>query len=157
MLTDAALADLRACFGDRLTTSPALLQAHGQGESHVTAPPPWAVVFPDTTAEVAELARISTRHGFALIGWGAGTSLEGHALAPSGGVTVDFARMDRVLQVFPEDMRAVVQPGITREALNHALRATGLFFPVDPGANASLGGMAATRASSSGSEKGLTT
>ncbi len=147
MLSDAALADLRALFGDRLSTARPVLAAHGTGESHVTAPPPWAVVFPDQTAEVARLAALSARHGFPLIGWGAGTSLEGHALAPQGGVVVDFARMARVLAVFPEDMIAVVQPGLTREALNEELRATGLFFPVDPGANASLGGMASTRAS----------
>ena len=147
MLDDAASADLRAFFGDRFSTARPLLDQHGQGESHVTAPPPWAVVFPETTAEVARLAVLSARHGFPLIGWGAGTSLEGHALAPQGGVTVDFARMNKVLAVYPEDMLAVVQPGLTREALNEELRATGLFFPVDPGANASLGGMAATRAS----------
>ena len=147
MLDDAASADLRAFFGERFSTARPLLDQHGQGESHVTAPPPWAVVFPETTAEVARLAVLSARHGFPLIGWGAGTSLEGHALAPQGGVTVDFARMNKVLAVYPEDMLAVVQPGLTREALNEELRATGLLFPVDPGANASLGGMAATRAS----------
>ncbi len=147
MLTEAALADLRALFGDHLSTSRPVLLAHGQGESHVTAPPPWAVVFPDSTEQVARLAALSAHHGFPLIGWGAGTSLEGHALAPHGGITVDFARMNKVLAVFPEDMLAVVQPGITRERLNEDLRETGLFFPVDPGANASLGGMAATRAS----------
>lgn len=147
MLTDAALADLRANFGARFTTSPPVLAQHGASESHVTGSAPWGVVFPTSTAEVAGLAVLSARHGFPLIGWGAGTSLEGHALAPHGGVTVDFARMDKVLAVYPEDMLAVVQPGITREALNEELRATGLFFPVDPGANASLGGMAATRAS----------
>ncbi|MCB6176564.1 FAD-binding protein [Rhodobacter sp. Har01] len=147
MLTDAALADLRAAFGPRLSVGHAVRDAHAQSESLVSGPPPEAVVFPETTAEVAELARLSDRHGFALVGWGAGTSLEGHALAVLGGVTVDFARMDRVLEVRPEDMVAVVQPGITRERLNEELRATGLFFPVDPGANASLGGIAATRAS----------
>ena len=147
MLTDAATADLRAFFGDRFATDHAVLQAHAQSESIVAAPPPWAVVFPETTAQVARLAVLSARHGFALIGWGAGTSLEGHALARLGGVTVDFARMNKVLAIYPEDMLAVVQPGLTREALNEELRATGLFFPVDPGANASIGGMAATRAS----------
>lgn len=147
MLTDAALSDLRALFGDRLSTSRPVLEAHAQSESLVSGPPPWAVAFPETTAEVAALARLSDAHGFPLVGWGAGTSLEGHALAMQGGVTVDFLRMDRVLEVRAEDMVARVQPGITRERLNEELRATGLFFPVDPGANASLGGMAATRAS----------
>ncbi|PTE13176.1 FAD-binding oxidoreductase [Pseudogemmobacter blasticus] len=147
MLTETALADLRAVFGARLSTARAVLDAHAQSESLVSGPPPEAVVWPESTAEVAELARLSDRHGFALVGWGAGTSLEGHALALAGGVTVDFTRMDKVLSVHPEDMTAVVQPGITRERLNEELRATGLFFPVDPGANATLGGMAATRAS----------
>jgi D-lactate dehydrogenase (cytochrome) len=147
MLSDAALADLRAFFGDRFSTTRPVLEAHGQSESHVAAPLPWGVAFPKSTAEVARLAVLSARHGFPLIGWGAGTSLEGHALAPQGGVVVDFARMAQVLAVYPEDMIAVVQPGLTREALNEELRATGLFFPVDPGANASIGGMASTRAS----------
>ncbi|MFZ1470285.1 MAG: FAD-linked oxidase C-terminal domain-containing protein [Paracoccaceae bacterium] len=147
MLSDAATADLRAFFGDRFSVARHMLVQHGQSESLITSPLPWAVVHPQSTAEVARLAVLSARHGFPLIGWGAGTSLEGHALAPLGGVTVDFARMNRVLAVFPEDMLVVVQPGLTREALNDDLRATGLFFPVDPGANASLGGMAATRAS----------
>jgi D-lactate dehydrogenase (cytochrome) len=147
MLSDEALAALSALFGARLSTAAAVLDHHAQSESLVSAPPPWAVVFPETTAEVSALALLSDRHGFPLIGWGAGTSLEGHALAPQGGVTVDFNRMDKVLSIHPEDMVAVVQPGLTRIALNEALRATGLFFPVDPGANASLGGMASTRAS----------
>lgn len=147
MITAAALADLTALFGPRLSTAQAVRDAHAQSESLITGPAPEAVVFPETTAEVSALAELSARHGFALVGWGAGTSLEGHALALRGGVTVDFQRMNAVLAVHPEDMIAVVQPGLTREALNTELRATGLFFPVDPGANASVGGMAATRAS----------
>ena len=147
MLTDPALADLRAIFGDRLSTTPAILAEHGQSESLVTAGLPDAVVFPHTTEDVAALARWSTTHRVHLIGWGAGTSLEGHALAISGGVVVDFRDMAAVLDIRPEDRLVRVQPGITREALNQELRTTGLMFPVDPGANASLGGMAATRAS----------
>ena len=147
MLSEAAIADLRAWFGERFSTAQHVLQSHSQSETLISAPPPWAVVWPDKTADVSRLALLSARHGFPIIGWGAGTSLEGHALAPHGGVVVDFARMDQVLAVFPEDMIAVVQPGLTRERLNEDLRDTGLFFPVDPGANASLGGMAATRAS----------
>lgn len=147
MLTDAALTDLAAVFGPRLSRAEAERRAHAQSESLVSGPAPEAVVYPETTAEVAALAALADRHGFALTGWGAGTSLEGHALALAGGVTVDFARMDRILAVYPEDMIAVVQPGLTRERLNEELRATGLFFPVDPGANASIGGMASTRAS----------
>jgi D-lactate dehydrogenase (cytochrome) len=147
MLTDAALSDLRARFGARMTTAAPALAEHGQSESLVTAGLPDAVVYPRATEEVAALARWSTEHRVPLIGWGAGTSLEGHALALSGGVVVDFRDMAAVLEVRPEDRLVRVQPGITREALNHDLRTTGLMFPVDPGANASIGGMASTRAS----------
>ena len=147
MTLTAALADLRALLGDRLSTAPAVLAQHGQSESLVSSPPPDAVAFPRSTDEVAALVRICAAHGVPMIGWGAGTSLEGHALARHGGVTVDFRDMAAVLEVRAEDMLARVQPGITREALNAELRATGLFFPVDPGANASIGGMTATRAS----------
>ncbi|TAG15950.1 MAG: FAD-binding protein, partial [Rhodobacterales bacterium] len=147
MLSDPALADLRALFGAGMSLVPAVLAEHGASESLVTAGLPDAVVFPRTTAEVAALAAWSSRHLVPLIGWGAGTSLEGHALALRGGVVVDFREMAQVLEVRAEDRLVRVQPGITREALNHELRTTGLMFPVDPGANASLGGMAATRAS----------
>ena len=147
MTLTAALADLRALLGDRISTTAAVLAQHGQSESLVSAPPPDAVAFPRSTDEVAALVRICAAHGVPMIGWGAGTSLEGHALARQGGVTVDFRDMAAVLEVRAEDMLARVQPGITREALNAELRATGLFFPVDPGANASIGGMTATRAS----------
>ena len=139
-----ALADL---LGERLNRSPSDRDLHGRSESHFAPMPPDAVAYPETTAEVAQIVRICAGAGLPVIGWGAGTSLEGHALAPRGGVTVDFSRMARVLDVVPEDMVVTVQPGVTREALNTELRATGLFFPVDPGANASIGGMASTRAS----------
>ena len=138
---------LESRFGPRFSRRAADLAQHGQSESHVSGGLPEAVVWPETTAEVADLVRLCAAHGIALTGWGAGTSLEGHALAIQGGVTVDFTRMNRVLSIHPEDMLCTIQPGITREALNAELRATGLFFPVDPGANASLGGMASTRAS----------
>lgn len=139
--------ELRALLGDRFTTAQALREQHAQSETLVSAGLPDAVAFPETTAEVSAILKVANANRIPVVGWGAGTSLEGHALALRGGITVDFARMDRVLEVRPEDMLARVQPGITREALNTDLRATGLFFPVDPGANASLGGMAATRAS----------
>jgi D-lactate dehydrogenase (cytochrome) len=142
-----ALSALRALLGERLSTSTAVLAQHAQSETHVEARAPDAVAFPQSTAEVAQIATICAAHAIPMVGWGAGTSLEGHALAVHGGLTLDFSRMDRVLAVYPEDMIAVVQPGITRERLNLDLRDTGLFFPVDPGANASLGGMASTRAS----------
>ena len=147
MLSDTALSALRAIFGDRLSVAGAVLAEHGQSESLVTGGLPDAVVFPRSTEEVASLATWSATHRIPLIGWGAGTSLEGHALALHGGVVVDFREMAAVLEIRPEDRLVRVQPGITREALNRELRTTGLMFPVDPGANATLGGMAATRAS----------
>ena len=145
--TAAALAALSDLLGDRLNRSQSDRDLHGQSESHFRPMPPDAVAYPENTAEVAEIVRICHGAGLPVIGWGAGTSLEGHALAPRGGVTVDFARMAKVLEIVPEDMVVTVQPGVTREGLNTELRATGLFFPIDPGANASLGGMASTRAS----------
>ncbi|MDP3194692.1 FAD-binding oxidoreductase [Tabrizicola sp.] len=147
MLTDSALTALRAIFGDRASVAAAALSEHSQSESLVSGGLPDAIVFPRTTAEVAALAVWSAAHRVPLIGWGAGTSLEGHALALTGGVVVDFREMAAVVEIRPSDRLVRVQPGITREALNQALRTTGLMFPVDPGANASLGGMAATRAS----------
>jgi D-lactate dehydrogenase (cytochrome) len=141
------LAALRALLGERLSTARAVLDQHAQSETHVAARAPDAVAFPQNTEEVAQIAAICAAHAMPMVGWGAGTSLEGHALAAFGGLTLDFRLMDRVLAVSAEDMIAVVQPGITRERLNLELRDTGLFFPVDPGANASLGGMASTRAS----------
>ena len=142
-----ALETLSARLGSRLSRAPSDLALHGASETHFVPAPPDAVAYPETTAEVAEILRVCAAQGCPVTGWGTGTSLEGHALALRGGVTVDFSRMDKVLEVRAEDMLAVVQPGVTREALNTELRATGLFFPVDPGANASLGGMTATRAS----------
>ena len=146
-MTAAAFDALSALLGARFTTAQAIRAEHAQSETHVAGGLPDAVAFPETTAEVSALLATAHAHHLPVIGWGAGTSLEGHALAVQGGITVDFARMNAVLEVRPEDMLARVQPGLTREALNEDLRATGLFFPVDPGANASLGGMAATRAS----------
>lgn len=147
MMTSPALSALHTLFGARLSVARATLAEHSASESLVTAGLPDAVVFPHSTAEVAALARWSTAQRVPLIGWGAGTSLEGHALAVAGGVVVDFRDMAAVVELRPEDRLVRVQPGLTREALNHALRETGLIFPVDPGANASLGGMASTRAS----------
>lgn len=142
-----AVAELKPVLGERLSTSASDLALHGQNESWYPPMPPDAVAYPESTEEVAAIARICAAQGCPLIGWGAGTSLEGHALARHGGISVDFSRMKRVLAINPEDMDCTVQPGITREELNTELRATGLFFPVDPGANATLGGMASTRAS----------
>ena len=134
-------------LGQRLTRSKSDLELHGRSETHFPLTPPDAVAYPETTKEVSDIVSACAAHRCPVVGWGTGTSLEGHALAVNGGICVDFSRMNSVLEVGPDDMNVRVQPGVTREALNDALRATGLFFPVDPGANASLGGMASTRAS----------
>ncbi|MBC7164364.1 MAG: FAD-binding protein [Roseovarius sp.] len=142
-----ALADLSFFLGQRLSRSKSDLDPHGASESYFPLSPPDAVAWPESTEEVARIVAACARHRVPVVGWGTGTSLEGQAQAFSGGVVVDFSRMNRVLEVAQADMVARVQPGVTREALNEELRATGLMFPVDPGANASLGGMASTRAS----------
>ncbi|WP_050661221.1 FAD-binding oxidoreductase [Roseovarius tolerans] len=142
-----AIAELQSCLGQRVTRSKSDLDLHGRSESYFPEAPPDAVAYPETTEEVAQIVSVCARHGLPVIGWGTGTSLEGQAQASSGGIAVDFSRMNRVLEIAQEDMTVRVQPGVTREALNEELRATGLMFPVDPGANASIGGMAATRAS----------
>ncbi|CTQ51368.1 FAD-binding oxidoreductase [Jannaschia donghaensis] len=147
MIPQDALSELASMLGERLSTGKSDLDLHGRSETYHAPMPPEAVVYPDTTEEVSRIVAICARHGVPVVGWGTGTALEGHGSAPRGGVTIDFRRMDKVLEVVPEDMLVRVQPGVTRESLNTELRATGLFFPVDPGANASLGGMAATRAS----------
>lgn len=147
MTIDAAIAELSSLLGERCTTSKSDREIHGTSEVFWDAMPPDAVVYPESREEVAKIVRICAKHDCPVIPWGTGTSLEGHALAPKGGITVDFSRMTKVLQVNTEDMDVRVQPGIQRIQLNEELRATGLFFPVDPGANASIGGMASTRAS----------
>ncbi|WP_299934346.1 FAD-linked oxidase C-terminal domain-containing protein [uncultured Pelagimonas sp.] len=147
MPVQQALAELHNLLGERLSLSKSDLEAHGRSESHFPTTPPDGVVFPLNTEETQKIVSICATHGVPVIGWGAGTSLEGHGLAIRGGICVDFSRMNRILRINAADMDVVVQPGVTRESLNEELRATGLFFPVDPGANASIGGMAMTRAS----------
>jgi D-lactate dehydrogenase (cytochrome) len=147
MIPDDALQELRSMLGERLSTGKSDLALHGRSETYHSEMPPDAVAYPETTAEVAGLVALCARHRVPVIGWGTGTALEGHASAPRGGLTVDFRRMAAVLEVAEADMLARVQPGCTRTELNAQLRATGLMFPVDPGADASLGGMASTRAS----------
>lgn len=142
-----AIAELSVFLGERLTRSKSDLDLHGRSETHFPLCPPDAVAYPETTQEVAELVRICARHHCPVVGWGTGTSLEGQAQAVRGGVSVDFSHMNNILGIQQADMDVTVQPGVTREELNEELRATGLFFPVDPGANASLGGMTSTRAS----------
>ena len=142
-----AVALLKQRFGDRLDTGEAICEQHGHTVTWIDNQPPDAVIFVETTQEVQDIVQICADHRVPIIPFGTGTSLEGHVNAPAGGISLDFSRMDKILAVHPEDMDVVVQPGVTRQALNNHLRDTGLFFPVDPGANASLGGMAATRAS----------
>ena len=146
-LPESLLGDLSTLLGARFATGRGDREQHAASESFHTAPPPDAVAYPETTSEVAAIVKACAGAGVPVIAWGTGTSLEGHALASQGGVTLNMGRMNRVLDIRPGDMQVTVQPGVTREALNADLRATGLFFSVDPGADASLGGMAATRAS----------
>ncbi|SFI50347.1 FAD-binding oxidoreductase [Jannaschia pohangensis] len=147
MIPSDVLDELRLMLGEGLSTGKSDLSLHGQSETWHAEMPPDAVAYPRDTGQVAAIVAICARHGIPVIGWGAGTALEGHGSAPRGGVTVDFRHMNAVLEVRAEDMLVRVQPGCTREDLNRELRASGLMFPVDPGANASLGGMASTRAS----------
>jgi D-lactate dehydrogenase (cytochrome) len=144
---DAAIAALTAAFGNRVVTSLAVREQHGNTLTWITNQPPDAVVYPQTTEDVQKIVRICAEHRFPIIPFGVGSSLEGHVNAPRGGVSVDFRDMNRLLKVHAEDLDCVVEPGITRKALNEQLRDSGLFFPIDPGADASLGGMAATRCS----------
>ena len=138
---------LKQRFGDQLSTALSVRQHHSHTTTQIKSQIPDAVIFARETADVAAVVAVCQEHQCPIIPFGVGSSLEGHVNAPLGGVSIDMNAMDRVLSVHEADLDAVVQPGITREALNNYLRDTGLFFPIDPGANASLGGMAATRAS----------
>jgi D-lactate dehydrogenase (cytochrome) len=142
-----ALAEIRGLLGERLSTSAAVRAQHGKDVTFHDGHPPDAVAFVRSTDEVAAVVRICADHGVPVIAFGTGTSLEGHIAALEGGVTIDLSAMDRVIEVNAEDLDCRVEAGVTRKALNSHLRDTGLFFPIDPGADASLGGMAATRAS----------
>ncbi len=146
-LPDAFLASLRELFGDRLSTSQAMREHHGRDESSFDPMLPDAVVFAHTTEEVAAAVALCNQHKVPVIPYGTGTSLEGHILALSGGLSIDLLQMNRVIAVHAQDLTVTVQPGVTRKQLNVEIKDTGLFFPIDPGADASLGGMAATRAS----------
>src|SRR5438105_1520206 len=142
-----AIAELAAKFGNRLVTSQAVCEQHANTLTWVPNQPPDAVVFPQGAADVQEIGRICAGHGVAMIPFGTGTSLEGQINAPRGGVSIDFRDMNKVLAVHAEDLDCVIEPGVTRKQLNEHLRDQGLFFPIDPGADASIGGMASTRAS----------
>jgi D-lactate dehydrogenase (cytochrome) len=141
------LAALRDRFGDRCSTAAAVREQHGRDESPFPVTPPDAVVFCESTEDVQAAVALAAEHRVPVIPFGVGSSLEGHLLAVQGGISLDLSRMGQILHIHAEDLTATVQPGVTREQLNQALRDQGLFFPIDPGANASLGGMAATRAS----------
>ncbi len=144
---DAVIAALAARYGNRLVTSPAVREQHGNTTTWIANQPPDAVIFPQATEEVQEIVRLCAAERVPVIAFGTGTSLEGQVNAPRGGICLDFRDMNRVLAVHAEDLDCVVEPGVTRKQLNEHLRDRGLFFPIDPGADASLGGMAATRAS----------
>jgi D-lactate dehydrogenase (cytochrome) len=144
---NAVLAALAAKFGNRLVTSQAVREQHANTTTWIANEPPDAVVFPQATEEVQEIVRLCAERRVPVIPFGTGTSLEGHINAPYGGVSIDLRDMNRVLAVNAQDLDCVIEPGITRKQLNEYLRDQGLFFPLDPGADASLGGMAATRCS----------
>jgi D-lactate dehydrogenase (cytochrome) len=143
----AMLDALRQRFGARCSTAAGIREQHGRGESFYDAAPPEVVVFCEGNDDVVAVLRLAAENDVPVIPFGVGTSLEGHLLALQGGVSLDLSRMDRVLHIHADDLTATVQAGVTREQLNRELRDAGLFFPIDPGANATLGGMAATRAS----------
>ncbi|MCX7815472.1 MAG: FAD-binding protein [Tepidimonas ignava] len=143
-----ALVALQARFGAQLSTAWAVREQHGRDESAFThVPPPAAVVFAESTQDVADAVRIAAQWRVPVIPFGVGSSLEGHLLAVRGGISLDVSRMNQVLAVHADDLTATVQPGVTRKQLNEAIKHLGLFFPIDPGADASIGGMTATRAS----------
>ena len=143
----ALVAELADRFGPRLSVAQAVREQHGRDESPFDAAPPDAVVFAQSIDDVVDVMRACSHHGVPVIPFGAGSSIEGHLLAVQGGISLDMSGMNRVLSIDTEDLTATVQAGVTRTQLNEDLRATGFFFPIDPGADATLGGMASTRAS----------
>jgi D-lactate dehydrogenase (cytochrome) len=138
---------LQARFGARCSTAQAVREQHGRDESTYDAPPPDAVVYCESNEDVMAAVKLADQYAVPVIPFGVGSSLEGHLLAVQGGLSLDLSRMNRILRLNPEDLTVTVQAGVTRMQLNNEIRHTGLFFPIDPGADASLGGMAATRAS----------
>ncbi|MEA2755039.1 MAG: hypothetical protein QOJ54_1328 [Aliidongia sp.] len=144
---EGAIEVLKQRFGENLSTAAAVREQHGHDESYHAVEPPDAVLFAEATGDVVAAVEICARYGMPIIPFGTGTSVEGHVAARHGGLTIDLGRMNRVLRVSPDDLDCTVEAGVTRKQLNADLRDTGLFFPIDPGADASIGGMAATRAS----------
>ena len=144
---DLTVAELKKLFGDRVSTAHSVREQHGKDISFHEAHLPDAVVFVESAEEVQQVVQLCARHKTPIIAFGTGTSLEGHISAPNGGISLDVSRMSKVVAVNEADLDVVVQPGVTRKQLNEYIRATGLFFPIDPGADASIGGMTSTRAS----------
>ncbi len=144
---DKLLEKLKPLLGDRLSVAQAVRQHHGEEMTHYDVCLPDAVAFPESTEEVSQIVTLCHAHDIPVIPYGAGTALEGHFLAVQGGITLDFSRMNRIIDIKPQDMDCTVEAGVTRMQLNQEIRHTGLFFPIDPGANATLGGMTSTRAS----------
>lgn len=143
----ALLEALRQRFGERCSTAHAVREHHGRDESPFDVEPPDAVVFAESTADVSVAVKLCAQHDTPVIAYGAGSSIEGHLLAVQGGVSIDLSRMNRLISVSADDLTVTLEPGVTRKQLNESIRDTGLFFPIDPGADASIGGMCATRAS----------
>ena len=141
------LAALQSRFSSQCSTAMAVREQHGRDESVYDVPPPAAVVFALNTQDVSDAVKLAALYKVPVIPFGVGSSLEGHLLAVQGGISIDVSRMDQVLSINAEDLTVTVQPGVTRKAVNEAVKSEGLFFPIDPGADASIGGMAATRAS----------
>ncbi|MGC3979294.1 MAG: FAD-binding protein [Paludibacteraceae bacterium] len=148
-LPEALLASLRQQFGSRFSQGESVRLQHGRDESKHPPMLPDGVVFAESTEEVAAVLRLCREHRTPVIPYGVGSSVEGHVLAVRGGISIDLSGMGRVLAVHAADLDATVQAGVTRKQLNEELKGSGLFFPIDPGADATLGGMAATRASGS--------
>ncbi len=145
---EAFLSALQARFGANCSTAQVVREQHGRDESaFTTVPPPVAVVFAESTADVSDAVKLAAQYRVPVIPFGVGSSLEGHLLAVQGGISIDVSRMNRVLSINADDLTVTVQPGVTRKQLNEEIKSTGLFFPIDPGADASIGGMSATRAS----------
>ena len=146
-LPDELQRELSALLGERFTTASAIREHHGQGEAYPGVYPPDGVVFPETTDEVSRVMAACHRHRVPMVAWGAGTSLEGHVSAVRGGITVDLSQMNKLVRLSAEDLDVTVEAGVTRKQLNEELKGTGLAFFIDPGADATIGGMASTRAS----------
>lgn len=143
----ALIDTLKVTFAERCSTALVVREQHGRDESSFAAPPPAAVVFAESTADVSTVVKLASQYSVPVIPFGVGSSLEGHLLAVQGGISLDVSRMNQVLSINAEDLTVTVQAGVTRKQLNEAVKSTGLFFPIDPGADATLGGMSATRAS----------